>query len=84
MPDHARLVKDPVTCAPSGKAQILDAEKAYEILPECTKVVLTGTSFINRTAEGLLAACKCLREVSGADYLVLRVSFLVGVIIANG
>lgn len=55
--------QDPVSCAPSGNAQILDAERAYEILPGCTKVVLTGTSFINKTADRLLASCRNAREI---------------------
>ena len=53
----------PETCAPSGTARILDSEKAQDILPECSKVILTGTSFINGTASGLLAACRNAKEI---------------------
>lgn len=55
--------QEPESCAPSGKAVIMGEEQAYELLPECTKVVLTGTSFINKTADRLLAACRNAREI---------------------
>lgn len=51
------------SCPPSGKAQILEAEKAYDLLPACNKVVLTGTSFINKTADRLLSACTNAEEI---------------------
>lgn len=53
----------PETCSPSGKARILEADQAEKYLPECTKVVLTGTSFINKTAGSLLAACRNAEEI---------------------
>lgn len=55
--------KDPDSASPAGKAQILGADAAYDILPKCNKVVLTGTSFINKTADGLLSACKSAKEI---------------------
>lgn len=55
--------RDPLSCVPSGTARRMDSETAYEILPKCTKVVLTGTSFINKTADRLLAACKNAKEI---------------------
>ncbi len=53
----------PETCSPSGIAQIMEADLAPQYLGTCTKVVLTGTSFINGTADGLLAACRGAREI---------------------
>jgi uncharacterized protein (DUF4213/DUF364 family) len=36
----------------------LPAEEAERILPQCDVVGITGTSFINRTLEGLLSLCR--------------------------
>ena len=47
-----------------GIEKILPSEEAFNILPKCNKVVLTATSFINGTADGLLAACKEGAEVT--------------------
>lgn len=48
---------------PSGKAQILLDDQAYALLPQCNKVVLTGTSFVNGTADELLKACTGAKEI---------------------
>lgn len=55
--------RDPASASPAGIARILGAEEAYEILPQCNKVVLTGTSFINKTADDLLKASKNAQEI---------------------
>jgi hypothetical protein len=34
--------------------QLYPAQKAFELLPECNKVIITGTSLINKTLPGLL------------------------------
>ena len=36
----------------------LPAQEAERVLPQCEVVGITGTSFINHTAEGLLSLCK--------------------------
>ncbi len=36
----------------------IDAEKGFEILPECDVVAITATTIINKTLGALLAACK--------------------------
>lgn len=55
--------RHPETCAPSGIARILGSDKAEEILGKCTKVILTGTSFVNGTASRLLSACHNAKEI---------------------
>lgn len=48
----------------SGKNTVVMCAAADEAaLSQCTRVVLTGTSFINKTADGLLKACKNAREI---------------------
>lgn len=55
--------RDPESEPAGGITQLLPSEQAYEILPRCNKVVLTGTSFINKTADSLLAACRNASEI---------------------
>jgi uncharacterized protein len=45
------------------EAGVLPAEEAYEELPRCNVAIITSTSLINGTADGLLAAAKGCREV---------------------
>ncbi len=47
----------------SGAAEARREDEEEELLPLCGKVVLTGTSFINKTADKLLAACKNASEI---------------------
>lgn len=61
--------QDPNGVAPVENAEILSEEKAFEILPKCNKVVLTATSFINKTADKLLS---CLKD--GAEVVIVGAS----------
>jgi uncharacterized protein (DUF4213/DUF364 family) len=45
------------------EAGVLPAEQAYKELPRCDIAIITSTSLINGTADGLLAAAKGCREV---------------------
>ena len=47
-----------------GAAELRPEEDEESLLPECTKVVLTGTCFINKTADRLLSACRNAREIT--------------------
>ena len=46
-----------------GRQQILPEEAQDELLPECDLVVLTGTAFINKTADHVLSLCKKASEI---------------------
>ncbi len=47
-----------------GAAELRPEEDESLLLPECNKVVLTGTCFINKTADALLAACGNAKEIT--------------------
>jgi uncharacterized protein (DUF4213/DUF364 family) len=49
--------------SPKGKAGVLPAEQAYRILPDCQVAVVTSTTIINHTVDGLLDAAGNCREV---------------------
>jgi uncharacterized protein (DUF4213/DUF364 family) len=44
-------------------AGILPSEATEEILPRCRVVILTATSLLNRTVDGLLARCRNAEEI---------------------
>ena len=46
-----------------GRQVILPEEKEEELLPQCDLVVLTGTSFINKTADHVLDLCRHAKEI---------------------
>jgi uncharacterized protein (DUF4213/DUF364 family) len=46
-----------------GKADVLPADQAYRILPDCQVAVVTSTAIINHTVDGLLEAAGNCREV---------------------
>lgn len=54
---------DPDAGESTGITQMLSADRACDMLPKCNKVVMTGTSFINRTADELLASCRNAEEI---------------------
>lgn len=42
---------------------LLPEEKAYELIPSCSVAIITATSIVNRTLDGLLEAARNCREV---------------------
>lgn len=74
------------------EAGVLPADRAYEELPRCDIAVITSTSLINGTADGLIEAARTCREVVllGAStpfipeiFKPLGVTFLSGVIVVD-
>jgi uncharacterized protein (DUF4213/DUF364 family) len=49
---------------PSAESGMLPETAAAEILPQCHVVVLSATTLLNRTLDGLLALCRKAREVA--------------------
>lgn len=47
----------------AGHAEILPEEEEAAFLPQCDIVVMTGTSFVNQTADAILSCCSRAREV---------------------
>lgn len=47
----------------TGIEQILPDSESVKYLPKCNKVVMTGTSFINKTMDELLSACNPDAEI---------------------
>jgi uncharacterized protein (DUF4213/DUF364 family) len=48
---------------PDPAAGILSADAANEVLPRCQVAIVTATSLLNRTMDGLLALCRNAREI---------------------
>jgi uncharacterized protein (DUF4213/DUF364 family) len=49
---------------PAGVSGVLPESAAAEILPQCQVAILTATTLLNRTLDGLLALCQNAREVA--------------------
>lgn len=47
----------------NAETGVLSAELAADILPRCRVAIITATSLLNRTLDGLLALCRQAREV---------------------
>lgn len=45
------------------KGEVADMNKQAELLPKCDVMIITGTTFINGTIDGLVATCKSAREI---------------------
>ena len=58
------LVFDESVSAFGGNVSILPMEKQAEILPGCTKMIISGTSTINGSIDGLLEMCKNATEIA--------------------
>jgi len=58
------IIFDESVSACGGNMEVCPMEKQPEILPTCTKMIITGTSVINGSIDGLLDMCKNATEIA--------------------